>query len=109
MKTYSGARTMDGIRVLVDGAPLDERCDLKHMSDAGFEWTYEGKAPAQLALAILADHLCDDQRALSHYEAFMCDVIANLENDWEMTSEEVDAALEKIATEGPARVSHPTG
>jgi hypothetical protein len=98
MKTYSGARTMDGIRVLVDGEPLDERCDLKQMSDAGFEWTYEGSAPAQLALAILADHLGDDQRALSQYEAFMRDVVANLENDWEMTSEDVDVALDKFTT-----------
>ena len=98
MKTYSGTRSMDGIRVLVDGEPLDARCDLKQMSDAGFEWTYEGKAPAQLALAILADHLGDDQRALSQYEPFMRDVVANLENDWEMTSEDIDAALGKITT-----------
>ncbi len=96
MKSYSGARTMDGIRVLVDGAPLDERQDLKRMSDAGFEWTYEGKAPAQLALALLADHLGDDNRALELYEAFMREVVAGLENDWQLTGAEIDAALVEI-------------
>lgn len=96
MKTYSGARTMDGIRVLVDGAPLDERHDLKKISDAGFEWTYEGKAPAQLALALLADHLGDDARALALYEAFMRKVVAGLENDWQLTGAEIDAALVEI-------------
>ena len=96
MKRYSGARTIDGIRVEVDGRPLDERCDLKRFSRAGFEWTYEGKGPAQLALALLADHLDDDGRALALCEAFMRDVVANLENDWELSAAEIDAAVARI-------------
>ena len=60
MKTYQGSRTIDGIRVTVDGQQLEERYDLQRFTDSGFEWTYEGKEPAQLALALLADHLGDD-------------------------------------------------
>ena len=67
MKTYTGDRTIDGIRVLVDAEPLDPRIDLRRLSDTGFEWTYEGGAPAQLALALLADHFQDDDKALAHY------------------------------------------
>ena len=95
MRRYLGERTIDGIKVTVDGAPLDARRDLKALSDTGFEWTYEGAAPAQLALAILADHL-DDARALALYEPFMGAVVANFENDWEMTGADVDAAITAI-------------
>ena len=55
--------------------------------------TYEGAGPAQLALAILADHFGDDQKALAHYEPFMRDVIAVLDNAWRLTSADIDAAL----------------
>ena len=53
MKTYTGSRTIDGIRVLVDGQVLDERRDLKTYTRNGFEWTYVGGEPMQLALALL--------------------------------------------------------
>ena len=56
MTIYRGERTIDGVVVTADGAPLAERADLKRFTDRGFEWTYEGAAPAQLALALLADH-----------------------------------------------------
>jgi len=98
VKRYSGARTMDGIRVLVDGKPLDEGYAIETFCDAGFEWTYEGAGPAQLALALLADHLGDGQTALAQHAGFMRAVVANLENDWELTSEEIDQALAKLGT-----------
>ena len=44
MKMYSGARTIDGIQVTVDGQPLDERVDIHQFTDGGFEWSYEGDA-----------------------------------------------------------------
>ena len=97
MRTYSGSRTMDGIRVLVDGAPLDQRTDLRKFTNGGFEWTYEGAEPSQLALAILADHLGDDEQALTACDGFMRAVVANLENDWTLTSADVDAALARLA------------
>jgi hypothetical protein len=96
MKVYRGDRTMDGLQVTVDGAALDPRFDLKVISKDGFEWSYEGAAPEQLALALLADHLGDDQQALAACEAFMTEVVANFNNEWEMTSEDVDTALENI-------------
>ena len=93
MKTYTGGRSLDGAVVTVDGEPLPPRYDLKRLSPAGFEWTYEGAGPAQLALALLADHFGDDSRALALYEDFMRAVVAELDNSWELTSAEIDAAV----------------
>jgi hypothetical protein len=93
MKVYRGGRSLEGAVVTVDGKPLPPRYDLKRLSATGFEWTYEGAGPAQLALAILADHLGDDRRALVLYEAFMRRVVAELDNSWELTSNDIDAAL----------------
>lgn len=96
MKTYVGGRSLAGAEVTVDGRALDPRFDLKRLSPTGFEWTYEGNGPAQLALALLADHLGDDNRALALYEPFMHTVVAELDNSWELTSAEIDAALKSI-------------
>jgi hypothetical protein len=97
MKVYAGDRTIDGIVVTVDGEPLDPRTDLAAFTVNGFEWTYEGAESKQLALAILADHLGDDKRALDLCEAFMREVVAYFDNTWEMSSADVDAAIEAIA------------
>ena len=93
MKAYIGARTIDGIKVTVDGQQLDERIDIHQFTDNGFEWTYEGDAPQQLALAILAEHLGDNEQALALSGEFMKQVIAELDNEWSLTSTEIDAAL----------------
>lgn len=57
---------------------LNPRRDLVNHSPDGFAWGYEGSGPAQLALAILADHLKDDDRALAIYQQFKRMVIARL-------------------------------
>lgn len=93
MKHYVGGRSLAGAEVTVDGKPLPPRFDLKRLSPTGFEWTYEGNGPAQLALALLADHFGDDARALQLYEPFMRAVVADLDNSWELTSADIDAAL----------------
>jgi hypothetical protein len=93
VKTYAGGRSLAGAEVTVDGKPLDPRYDLKQLSATGFEWTYEGAGPAQLALALLADHLGDDALGLKLYERFMRQLVAELDNSWEMTSADIDAAL----------------
>jgi hypothetical protein len=93
MKTYEGGRGLDGALVTVDGRPLNPRYDLKRFSATGFEWTYEGDGPRQLALALLADHLGDDQKALAATERLMREVVALLDNAWRLTGEEIDAAL----------------
>jgi Family of unknown function (DUF6166) len=84
---------LDGAVVTVDGAPLNPRFDLKRFSAMGFEWTYEGDGPRQLALALLADHLGDDAKALALTETFMREVVSVLDNAWRMTGAEIDAAI----------------
>ena len=97
MKTYEGRRTIDGLVVTVDGKRLDERYEVKRFTRYGFEWTYEGESPQQLALAILCDHLGDKEQAVRLSEPFMKSVIANLDNDWTLTSQDIDAFLRSAA------------
>ena len=96
MKTYDGERTLRGARVTVDGAALSPRFDLHCFNKTGFEWTYIGPGPRQLALALLADHLADDARALALSESFMRHVIAYLDNAWCLTSTDIDEALAEL-------------
>jgi hypothetical protein len=96
MRRYHGDRTIDGVKVTVDGRPLPQRTDLKAFSDQGFEWSYEGGEPTQLALALLADHLGDERAALQFCTPFMRIVVANFGNEWEMTSADLDAALAQL-------------
>lgn len=93
MKIYEGGRSLDGAVVTVDGRPLDPRFDIRRFSPAGFEWTYEGDGPRQLALALLADHLGDAPRALALTETFMRDIVAELDNAWRLTSDEIESFL----------------
>jgi len=93
MKTYEGKRTIDGLVVTVDGKPLGEHYDVHRFTKYGFEWTYEGDSPQQLALAILADHLGDNDKAIRLSEPFMKKIVANLDNDWMLTGADIDAAL----------------
>ncbi len=93
MKTYEGKRTIDGLVVTADGKKLDEHYAVKRFTKYGFEWTYEGESPQQLALAILYDYLGDKDRAIALSEPFMKSVVANLDNDWTLTSAGIDAFL----------------
>ena len=93
MKMYQGKRTIDGLVVTVDGKPLSEHYEIKRFTKFGFEWTYEGDSPRQLALAILVDHLGDNDRAIRLSEPFMREVVANLDNDWQLNGDEVEAAI----------------
>jgi len=96
VKIYEGARSLAGAEVTVDGRPLSPRYDLKRLSPTGFEWTYEGAGPAQLALALLADHLGDDRRAVELHDPFMREVVAYLDNSWQLTSADIDEALRRL-------------
>ena len=95
MKTYEGKRTIDGLVVTVDGKPLPEHYEVKQFTKRGFEWTYDGTSPRQLALAILFDYLGDKERAVALSEPYMKDVVANLDNDWQLTGEEVEAYVRR--------------
>ncbi|MFC3695193.1 DUF6166 domain-containing protein [Chenggangzhangella methanolivorans] len=99
MKTYFGDRTIDGVMVTVDGQPLAARDDLKDFAGADFEWSYEGDAPSQLAFAMLFDHLGDAGKAAALTPRFMRDAVANFQNEWEMTSADIDSV---IASDGAA-------
>src|ERR1700732_3161871 len=90
MKTYEGKRTIDGLVVTVDGKRLDEHYDVKRFTKYGFEWTYEGESPQQLAVAILFDYLGDKDRAIRLPESFMRRVVANPATDGPPPSGEID-------------------
>lgn len=98
---YEGNRNwmtaLGGAAVVVDKVPLSPRHDLRNHSPDGFEWGYGGSGPAQLALAILAHHLGDDQEALRFYQRFKFAVIGAIKDDqWRMTSQDIDIALAQI-------------
>ena len=96
MKTFCGDRTIDGVKVTVDGKPLDQRLDLHRYTVNGFEWSYEGAEPRQLSLAILAAHLGYVAEARAMVEPFMKAVVANFGNEWEMNSADLDLALKAL-------------
>jgi hypothetical protein len=100
MARYSGDRTIDGVQVLVDGRRLDQRTEIRTFSANGFEWSYEGPEPRQLALALLLDHLGDSTSAMALVEPFMRAVVANFDNEWEMSSVEIEAAIAALRTSG---------
>jgi hypothetical protein len=97
MKTYEGRREGYAVLVTVNGHPLNPRLDLWNHSPTGFEWGYCGSGPAQLALALLADHLADDRQALDIYQRFKWALVAELpKKGWTLTSREIDQSLERI-------------
>ncbi len=96
MATYEGGRFIEGVSVTVDGAPLPTGDDVRQFSSSGFEWTYEGDGPRQLALALLLDHLGDNDRALALTEPFMSAIVANLDNSWQITTADIADALRSI-------------
>ena len=98
MKQYEGKRSYGQCFVTVNGRALDSRLDLCFHSPDGFEWGYCGSGPAQLALAILADHLADDRQALDMYQRFKWAVITELprRRSWTLTSQDIDRAIEAI-------------
>jgi len=104
MKIYRGVREKSGAVVTVthEGAcsNLNPRFDLRNHSPTGFEWGYGGSGPAQLALAILADHFQDSGLAQRFYHDFKFKVIGRLKNEtWILSSGEIDEALQEIKNE----------
>ena len=94
MKRYEGRRQGYAVIVTVDGRPLNPRLDLWNHSPTGFEWGYGGSGPAQLALAILADHFGNDEQAFNFHHRYKWAVIAELpKRSWTLTSQEIDLVL----------------
>ena len=100
MIRYEGRRTKAGPVVTANGELLDPRLDLRNHSPTGFEWGYGGSGSAQLALAILADHLEDREQALNLYQRFKWMVIAELPHGgWTLTTRQIDQIIERIGEE----------
>jgi hypothetical protein len=102
MKLYAGIHDRDGkchVHVVEDGDShaLKLRRDLRD-HNTNFAWGYGGSGPAQLALAILADALDDDARAVRLHQRFKFDVIVGLEQtqDWDLTHAAVLAAVYRL-------------
>jgi len=97
VKTYEGRRQGHAVDVTVDGRPLPPRRDLWDHSPSGFEWGYRGSGPAQLALALMADHFGDDDLALALYQAFKRAIISRLPAaGWVLTTTDLHDALSMI-------------
>lgn len=103
MKLYVGTRLASGgcsVTVREQSSqerPLDPRTDLRNHSPTGFEWGYAGSGPAQLALALLADALQDDERAELLYQKFKRRVVTRLPKDrWKLAEDDVLRAVEGL-------------
>ena len=76
------------------GRALYLRLDLRQHSPTGPEWGYGGSGPAQLALAVLADYLEDDDAALEVYQEFKSAVIARLPKArWSLSEQDIAQTL----------------
>ena len=103
MKIYMGRRQGYVAEVTVNGSPLNPRLDLWNHSPTGFEWGYGGSGPAQLALALLADHLGDDQQAVNLHQDFKRVVVAGLPHQgWRLTSEQIQETLARLGSTASA-------
>ena len=78
--------------------PKQSQMVFNHSPD-GFNWSYSGSGPAQLALALLLRFIRDDEIAVKHHQAFKDDVIASLpEGDFELSEKVVWDWIEKNIT-----------
>ena len=107
-KRYVGRRAgptaVDDLEVTVltehgETYSLPWRLDLRNHSPTGLNAGYGGSGPAQLSLALLADHLDDDQAALRAYHDFkwVCVALLPIDDPWELTSDQIDEFLVKAA------------
>ena len=106
MRTYEGKRTHDGAHVTrheteqeqARSLSLPLRLDLWGHSPTGFEWGYGGSGPAQLSLALLADALGDDDKAVRLHQPFKWEVVARLpaRENWTLTDQQIQEVAERI-------------
>jgi hypothetical protein len=100
VKQYEGKRNGSAADVTVNGQPLNPRLDLCNHSPSGFEWGYAGSGPAQLALALLADYLGDDEEAIGWHQDFKSAVVAGLPHEaWTLTEEEIRETVNAFENE----------
>jgi hypothetical protein len=111
MRTYEGRRTHDGAQVSRRDEQgrereLSPRLDLWNHSPTGFEWGYGGSGPAQLSLALLADALGDDEKAVALHQPFKWAVVGSLPRlTWTLTDQEIQDLAARIEGEAEQRQS----
>ncbi len=103
MKVYHGRRTEHGCAVDVEEdaecTSLNPRNHLRRHSSE-FNWGYGGSGPAQLALALAADVLGDDDRAQAVYQQLKFKLIGRLPHEeWVLTERQIRSAIETIEQE----------
>ncbi|HEX2255635.1 MAG TPA: DUF6166 domain-containing protein [Afifellaceae bacterium] len=104
MKQYIGDRQIDGTARVTVRRPdqvrrlLDPRLDLARHSPSGLEWGFGGSGPAQLALALAADVLGDDRRALAVHQDLKWELTARLPatRGWARSEAEILRLIESI-------------
>jgi len=107
MKLYHGRRSAHGCAVDVeeDGecSLLHPRQDLRQSASTDLEWGLSsGDGPAQLALALAADVLGDDRRAMRVYPRLKRTLIGKLPDEgWVLTEAQIRSAIEAIDHERP--------
>lgn len=93
-RAYHGLRLDNGRCVVTcpDGALLELAPSLaliRH-SRTGWEWGYLGSGPAQLALALLLDHLGNAHAAIHWHQAFKHDFVSTWRRDsWVLPVEDL--------------------
>lgn len=104
MKTYVGKFENGEHRVIIeddDGTgrinyrELPLRLDLVNKSPTGFSWGYSGSGPAQLALALLADAIGDEE-ALKMYQSFKSYFVAVLPAEWYAPEEYIKEMIRSL-------------
>jgi Family of unknown function (DUF6166) len=108
-KTYIGVPRRESVTgqpvvTVCDGQkcqPLSLRLDLVNHSPTGFSWGHGGSGPAQLALALLANALADDDRAVRLHQEFKFKVVACWPESerWWITTEQIAAVVNLIEQE----------
>ncbi len=70
-------------------------------SPDGFNFSYGGSGPAQLALAILYDVTGDKELSVRLHQDFKWQVVAGWGDKWEISSEEIEQWVKKNAPAHP--------
>lgn len=84
--------------------PLPLRQDLWNHSPDGPEWGYSGSGPAQLALALAADVLGEDERAVAVHQQLKFALITGLEKPcWSLTHERIINTIVRLETDRARR------
>lgn len=99
--TYEGHHTghLVWYECTLNGKPFDPAPSqkIRNHSPDGFAWGYNGSGPHQLALGILLEETDDAEFAQKHYVQFLKDIVSRLDNDFRITSADLEPLLAKYS------------